>query len=356
MKTLTFGAFTLQERTKARFYEPTSWDSVACHLCPQQCVIAPSRSGSCGVRTNRSGVLYLDTWGKLAYHEVVTADDIPLYHYMPDIDWMLLGGKGCTMACPFCNTARFSQSGAVRAVPADPDRIIDRCLKTNIHGISFGISEPAPMHEFIYDVFQLARRNNIATHLSTSGLWSLDPFQEILSVTDAVTFGMKGLSEQLYQTTLSGDLKTSLENLRIASAKSGVHVEVTWLLIPTITDRGKDIETLMKFLERVDRHPPLLLLPYTPAFTWKGAQFPAATLADLEAFRDRLTNYTGPVYTLHSDCKDLNTRCQNCGRTLVRRGMVRSVITQDVYTGKPRDKCPQCGAPAPYVVRREGGK
>lgn len=333
-------------RIEARFYEKTAWDSVTCRLCPHLCSIAPSRQGTCGVRANRSGRLYLDAWGKITVRDFVTSDDLPLFHYKPDHQWLLLGSKGCTMRCPFCNTSRYSQTGAAIVQPMTPEEIVAEAVRTGCRGISFGVSEPAPLQEFIHAVFALARARGLDTHLATSGLWNPDALRELLPLTSAVTLGLKGLDQRFYQTTLGGDKAVVLGVLDLLLALK-VHTEVSWLVIPGVTDSAALAQELLRFLERHAFKPPLLAIPYEPSFAWAKEGAPA-TREQVQAFLRHFADYPGATYNLHPANEDMNTRCRKCQKTLIRRGIARSVVT-NFPSSKPKDQCPVCGTPVPFV-------
>jgi pyruvate formate lyase activating enzyme len=299
------------------------------------------------VRSNRGGTLYLDVHNRVTSRTVVNAEDLPLYHYKPDIGWVQVGSRGCTMRCPFCNTHRYSQGGGAMAQGATPESLVNFAKETRAKGISFGVNEPTHLHEFVDDVFSAARAASLDTHLATNGMWSPDPFRDILRKTSAVTIGLKGFSDQFYQEALGGDLPTIHQNLQQLAA-IGVHFEVSWLVIPGRTDSPQEATAFVRFMRDLGAAPPLILLPYQPDFTWQATTQPS-TLDHLRAFRTALAEYQGVVYIAHDDASENNTRCLQCGRTLVRRGMARSVVTSHP-TGKPKDRCPACNTRVPYIV------
>ncbi|CAN5346074.1 hypothetical protein BH09SUM1_BH09SUM1_26680 [soil metagenome] len=337
----------ISTRVEARFFEPGSWDGVSCRLCPALCSIAPSRSGACGVRTNRGGKLYVDLYGKTASREILSADELPLFHYKPDLSWLRVGGKGCTMRCPFCNTYKFSQSGAVRTAAASVDVLVMQAIEGGARGISFGVSEPAPMHEFIFDVFTAARAAGLETHIATSGMWSTAALRELAPLVTAATIGLKGFDNDFYQRIVGGDLPTVIGNIDLLMT-IGVHLEISWVVIPGRTDHPSQPQLLFDVLDKHDSKPTILLLPYEPDFAWKSESH-AATEPEMLAFRGAFSSYAGWVYDLHPLGSGMNTRCKGCSRTLVRRGVARQVTTTDAATGK-RSKTCACGLAAPYVV------
>lgn len=340
---------TASNRFEAQFYDRAGWDNVTCRLCPHQCSIAPSRSGACGVRSNRGGTLYLDDYGRLADRHIVNSDDLPLYHYKPDAGWMLLGGRGCTMRCPFCNTWKHSQAGGAMTQPVTAPDVIADARKRDCRGIAFGVNEPAHLHEFVVHLFGESRAAGLDTHLATSGMWNPVAFREALAFTSAVTIGLKGFNSELYRTGLGGDLSTVKENIEFASM--GSHLELSYLVIPGVTDTAEQAADFLAFARQMHLSVPLILLPYEPHFQWKDPSRPgAAKLAEVAAFHDLLRRYAGPIYQAHPDSAENNTRCQKCGRTLIRRGMARAVITSFPQTGKPKGACPTCGTAVPYVI------
>jgi pyruvate formate lyase activating enzyme len=332
---------------EARFYTASEYDTVACQLCPHGCSIAPSRSGQCGIRTNREGKLYLDTYGKIAAEEVVYAEHLPLFHYRPNVGWLLIGGKGCTMRCPFCNTFRYSQTGGVRTAPQGPGEIVESAIAKRCKGISFGVNEPAPMQEFVQDTFIAAQEAGLSTHLSTAGMWRTEALRELLPHTSAVTLGLKGLDESTLAKSFGGDKGTIVEVLKTLLVRQ-IHVEVSWLVIPGMSDRPQDAEELLGILGAFEAHPPILLIPFTPDYTWAG-NHEASGLRELQQFRRNFAGYKGSVYELHPDSAELNTRCTKCSRPLIRRGITGLIVTS-FNDGRPKDKCASCGTPVPYVI------
>lgn len=333
-------------RSEARFFERTSWDNVTCRLCPHLCSIAPSRTGQCGVRSNKGGTLQVDSWGKATAVDHLYAENLPLFHYKPDINWVRLAGRGCTMRCPFCDQWRFSQVGGVRLTRMTPEEAVSIARESGAGGIAFGVNEPAPMHEFIEETFTAAISAGLETHLATSAMWSPDPLREIAAVTRAFTIGLKSMDHDFCQTQLGCDLNVVLSNIDMLLT-IGAHVEITWLPIPGHSDTGEETGRLLQFLSRLRPHPPVILLPYRPDYTWAESTSLGA-IQRLREIREQLSSHPGLVYIQDPDCAEINTRCQGCGKTLVRRGMARMVITSE-RDGEPLAACPKCNAPVPFT-------
>jgi pyruvate formate lyase activating enzyme len=337
---------TQQARYEARHYERTGWDGVTCHLCPHHCPIAASRSGTCGVRSNRGGTLYLDTYARVASVDFVYAEDLPLFHFKPALNWVRLGSRGCTMRCPFCNTWRYSQTGGVRSGRLLPEEAVARARESQSGGISLGVAEPAPIFEYAVDLFTAARAAGLETHLATNGYWNEEPLRELLPLTSAWTFGLKSLDPRFHQAQLGADLDAILCAIRLVAA-SGGHLEISWVVIPGLTDTPEQATRLVNLVNSLEVDPPVILLPFVPDYTWGNK--PATTIDQLRLFRQMMADITAEVYIQHPESTHLNTRCIKCGRTLVRRGLARQIIT---FTppGATHEICPSCGTPTPFRV------
>ncbi|MCB2154627.1 radical SAM protein [bacterium] len=329
----------MARRVEGRYYVVEEWDSVVCQICPHLCSIAPSRSGTCGVRSNRHGALYVDNYGKVASTEVVDASTLPLYHFRPADRWLLVGMKGCVMRCPFCNTYRYSQTGGVQTSGVAPKTLIDRALEASAIGIAFGINEPAVSHEFVVDTFKLAREAGLQTFLQTCGSWNHEPFREVLEFTDTITFGFKGFDAETLTRECGGHLDRVRQNLEVARTL-GVHVETTYLVIDEYPTWREQLAAFGKWLAGVDTRIPVILLRLEPAFTWTAK----TSRETARQAHEELSHHLDFVYVDDEEMGLMNTHCTDCGRTLIRRGMVENLTPTEI-----EDSCPSCGARLPYV-------
>lgn len=328
------------QRHPARFWEQGEWDSAFCRICPQLCSIAPSRSGACGVRSNRGGTLFVDNYGKAARLEIAESAELPLLRFEPDAHWLLIGMKGCTMRCPFCNTFAFSQTGGARAQPLSVAEAVERAAEAGARGISFGINEPAVSHEFVVDVFRAAGGPGLLRHAATSGAWCEEPFDELLSCVDALTFGIKGFDPAFLQAECGGDLGFIRLNAETAAAR-GVHVEATYLVLDEAAagvgrDWRGEARAFAEWWAAMPGRPPAMLLAAEPAFAWR-------TATDPESMREALAIVEAegvPAYAKGAGFERLDTHCGECGAVVVRRGAAGTMV-------RGRTECPNCGAPAP---------
>ena len=85
----------------ARFW--TKLDgSVKCELCPNYCVIAEGKKGSCRVRANERGSLVSEIYGRITSLALDPIEKKPLYRYHPGEYILSIGTRGCNFHCGFC--------------------------------------------------------------------------------------------------------------------------------------------------------------------------------------------------------------------------------------------------------------
>jgi pyruvate formate lyase activating enzyme len=330
------------KRYEARFYCRAAWDAVHCNLCPHQCAIAPSRAGNCGVRYNRDGKLYTELYNRVGHLQVVRSSLLPLFHLHPSKPWLQVGMKGCNMRCTFCDTFRWSQLGAARAMPLTVDQLIGRALSTSCIGISFGVTEPAVGHEFVSDVFKGARNVGLRTHLATNGEWTEEPFQEILPLVDAITFGIKGFDADWMMQVCGGLLQVVVANVATAMAMD-THVEVAYLLADSRATWREELTAYCNWLDSLERYVPTTLIRMVPSFMWKGAPTRQQSMSEaLHYLQSRLPF----VYNLGMGDMPGDTRCTSCGRVMIRRIEDTTIVDTECAEGV----CPSCGADLPFVV------
>lgn len=328
-------------RKHALHYTTANWDTVNCSLCPHQCSVAPSRSGACGVRSNRDGKFYVDTYGKIATCEVVTGFDIPLYHFAPQLRWLLLATKGCTMRCPFCNTFEYAQLGARNTTPMTPEQVVERAKQAEAKGIVFGGNEPVVSHEFVLDVFRQARRAGLKTAIQTNGTWMEEAFQEVLVLTDAFAFGLKGFSPSRYTNQLGGHLDFILQNIRTAVAQNH-HVEISYLIVGEREQELKaELDEFLGWRNHLSEGIPVIFRRQKRDYLIKAE---INSKVALQIIGEHLEHNNGLYYQDSENQSHRSTFCTNCGEVLVTRSSSGTVsyVTE-------RGKCPQCRAKTPIM-------
>lgn len=325
-----------------RYTEPQPWDAVQCLLCPHQCSVAPSRQGRCGVRANRNGRLVATNYGKVSRAELTPAEDLPLFHFLPGSRWYRVASVGCTMSCPFCNTARYSQVAGARVRNVEPAALAAEAKAAGAAGLFFGINEPAVWHEYILAAGEAAHAQGLFVGAETSGMWSTEPFSHALEVLDVVVFGFKGFDTAMWSNEFGGMLEQTRLNLELALDRNR-HVEASYLVIEGRTDAPDQAGAFAHWLAELSPMMAVHALGYEPAFQWTQ---PATPLDAVRAAIAEMSRHLAYVYgRVEAAGVSRETRCASCGRTVVTRSAITGVTVQNL---KDR-QCAGCGARLPLV-------
>jgi len=174
--------------------------------------------------------------------------------------------------------------------------------------------------------------------LVTAGYINPQPWRRLLEYIDAANIDLKGITEEFYRTVCSATLKPVQDALVIAKA-SGVLVEVTNLIIPTLNDRPEDIRKLVRWVKaNLGAETPLHFSRFFPRY--KMRHLPATSAATLDMARDIAANegmeyvYIGNIASKTGS----NTYCPKCKKLLIERVVYR--ILQNRISG---GCCPDCG-------------
>lgn len=103
---------------EAYLYDRLENKKVRCLLCNHNCVITEGKTGICGVRENRSGILVSLVYGKVIASHCDPIEKKPLFHFIPGSRSYSIATVGCNFRCFFCQNADISQ------MPSDHNRIM----------------------------------------------------------------------------------------------------------------------------------------------------------------------------------------------------------------------------------------
>ena len=255
----------------------------------------------------------------------------PLFHFYPGTSILSVGGNGCNLSCTFCQNHEVSQQ-KVRGrdfTPADLSRL---ARSDNSLGICFTYTEPLVWFEMVLETAALVKEAGGRTALVTNGVIMPNYLRQLLEVIDAVNIDIKAFSEDFYRTYAGGRLSWVLRSVEIL-AESGVHFEVSTLIIPGLNDREEEIRGLAQYLKDLPAPPPWHLNRYFPAYKAEFPPTPEQLLRSLAAIGREYLPY---VY-LGNVRSGMNTLCPSCQAVVVERvGAVRMKTVQG--------KCPVCSA------------
>jgi pyruvate formate lyase activating enzyme len=149
---------------------------------------------------------------------------------------------------------------------------------------------------------------------------------------------LKGITDDFYRKVCSGTLKP-VQNALILAKASGILVEVTNLIIPTLNDKPEQIRQLAKWIKsNLGRETPLHFSGFYPRY--KMRHLPPTSLNKLETARQiAMSEGLDYVYIGNLRSKDgENTYCPGCKNILIERSGY-TILKNRLKDGC----CPDCG-------------
>jgi len=266
---------------EARYYEKIEKRGVRCRLCPNECLIAEGRRGSCGVRINRGGILYSEVYGKTTSIALDPIEKKPLYHYHPGEYILSLGTKGCNFHCGFCQNWHISQALDAPTEDITSEGVIAKAGELKSFGIAYTYNEPFIWYEFVLDTAKLARKSGLENVLVTNGYVNMEPLEEMLPWIDAMNIDLKSFDEEFYMKICKGRLRPVLDVIR-RSARN-CHIELTNLIIPTLNDSEGSMRNMVDWIaDNLGPEVPLHLSRYFPCYKMTLPPTPVETLRKAE--------------------------------------------------------------------------
>ena len=316
---------------KALYYKLED-DKIRCQLCPQNCLIAESKSGKCRVRKVKGSKLYATSYGEVSALNIDPIEKKPLYHFYPDSEILSLGTVGCNLSCKFCQNYSIAQEEKSQTKTLSPEEAVALADEKNSLGIAYTYSEPLVWYEYILATAKLARENNLQNVLVTNGMINSEPFNELIEVIDAMNIDLKAFSESFYQQLCGGMLEPVKQTIKAANKK--LHLEITTLLIPGHNDSKETIEELTEWIAEIDPEIPLHLSRYFPRYQLQEQITPVETLLKAKEIAEQKLDYVYLGNLNHQTAR--NTYCPNCNKLLINRDLALEIKLKN-------NKCPECG-------------
>lgn len=224
-------------------------EKVRCGLCPHRCAIADGKRGLCGVRESRKGKLYSLIYGKASSIHPDPIEKKPLYHFMPGTTSISLGSIGCNLFCMHCQNWSISKAkyGQFELTDVTPEDVVRYARDSGAKSVSWTYNEPTIWHEFTTVASKAAHAAGLKTNYVTNGYINEEPLRELKGVIDAMNIDVKGFSEDFYRQVCGGRLAPVLSACKVAR-EMGIHVELTYLIIPEHNDSKDEISGFCKWV------------------------------------------------------------------------------------------------------------
>jgi pyruvate formate lyase activating enzyme len=321
---------------EARYYKKITKagkELLQCKLCPNFCIIAEGKVGSCLGRKNIDGKLYAINYGQVVSIAMDPIEKKPLYHYFPGAPIFSVATYGCNLKCPFCQNWEISQEQAESKFYS-PEELVKTAMSYPTIGIAYTFSEPVIWFEYLLEVMKIAKDTELKNVLVTNGMINPEPLYELLPLIDALNIDLKSIREDFYKDFIKGDLATVKHT--IETTKKTCHVELTNLLIPTKNDSKKDIQDLVDYCASLGRDTVLHFTRYFPYYKIDIPHTSEETLKMAMGIAQKKLDY---VYFGNIGGHDNSTYCPNCHNLIVNRGYFNTIAT-----GLKDNKiCNKCG-------------
>ncbi len=309
---------SLPSAAAAHTHDPAT---IRCLLCAQGCDIRPGQRGKCRARMNVKGELRSLVYGRPAAIHIDPIEKKPFYHFLPGSAALSFGTSGCPLHCRFCQNWELSQStpGDLEAPFTPAGDMAGAAASRRTPVIAFTYNEPTVFTEYLLDVARSAQAQGVRSVLVSCGFATEAPMADICRTLAAVKIDLKGYSEEFYRTVCGAELQPVLRSIRQV-AKSGCHLELVNLVVPTLNDSEKSLQELSTWVAGelgpdvpvhfTRFHPDyqLLNLPPTPVSTLERAR-------DIAMVRGIRYAYVGNVPGHMGN----HTYCPRCRKIVIKR-------------------------------------
>jgi pyruvate formate lyase activating enzyme len=266
----------------------------------------------------------------------------PFYHFLPGSQAYSLATAGCPLHCRFCQNWEISQSRPEDhdAAFVPPAQLVRDAADRRAPVIAFTYNEPTVFTEYLTDVAREARPRGLRSVIVSCGFMREAPLAEMCEVLDAIKIDLKGFSEEFYRKASRAELAPVLRSIRQVR-KSGRHLEIVNLVVPTLNDSPALLGGLCDWvagelgpdvpLHFTRFHPDyqLLNLPPTPVATLTQARELALARGIRYAYVGNVPGHPGN-----------HTYCPKCGKAVIRRDSM-FVTEMNLNDGR----CGFCAAP-----------
>lgn len=333
---------------EALLWEKRDKKKVRCNLCYRRCVIPEGKRGFCRVRENRDGKLYTLNYGLASSIAVDPVEKKPLFHFYPGSSVFSLGTVSCNYRCLHCQNYSISQTPLEEArdglIEYSPEEAVKRAKKEGCQGIAWTYNEPTIWFEYTLDSARLAKKEGLYTVYVSNGSFTHEALELIAPYLDAVNIDVKAFSDEFYREVARARLPPVLDRVEDC-VKKGIHVELTYLVIPGKNDHKDEIESFVNWVAGLNKDIPVHFTRFHPDYLM--LDIPMTPLKTLETARKMGLKKLHYVYTGNVPGHEgENTYCYNCGELLLKRyGFSVQVtgLTDD-------NRCRKCGT-AIAIVR-----
>lgn len=328
---------------EALLWKKTEGKNLECFACAHHCFIMPDRRGVCGVRKNIDGTLYSLVYNKAAAVNIDPIEKKPFFHFLPDSTALSFGTLGCNFRCRNCQNWDISQEPKMAEPTFGPDitpeELVNEAIKYKCASIAYTYSEPTIFIEYAYDTMRLAKKMGLRNVWISNGYLTPESVGLIKDHINAANIDIKSFDNKFYQTNCGAKLAPVLDTCKLLK-KNKIWLEITTLIIPTLSDSPSMLESIAKFIkEELGSETPWHVSAFSPDISWQCQEYPPTTIESLHKARGIGLKaglkyvYTGNIMGDEGE----NTYCPKCGTLAIKR------INYEIERMDKKGKCSNCG-------------
>lgn len=350
---------SIKQFHEALFYSATKSGVCKCDLCPRNCVILPAKNqaslqkenvGFCGTRINLNGNLFAVNFGRVTCLATDPVEKKPLYHFLPGDMLLSFGSFGCNFRCSNCHNWEISQTSTlIHNRPAvleslsdgfaeiSPAEIVSQAVEHDCSGIAYTYNEPTVFLEFALEVMKLAKKARLKNVWVTNGFFSDQVWAKIYSLVDAFNIDVKSFDQHFYQSHCKASISPVIRNLK-KIYDSGVHLEITTLIIPGLNDKENVLHGIATFIsKKLSVNVPWHLIDFSAPISWQMQNWRSADKLDVKKAYDIGVN-EGLRYVYSNIISNgTDTVCPHCGELNIKRN------SYEVERYDDNGSCFKCG-------------
>ena len=318
-----------------------------CFSCGHCCPIPEGQAGVCKVRFNKDGKLYAP-WGYVGGVQCDPIEKKPFFHAYPGALAYSFGMLGCDLHCSYCQNWVTSQAlrdpNAISPpLGATPEGLVNDALRQGAKVVVSTYNEPLITSEWAVAIFKEAKARGLLTAFVSNGNGTPQVLEYLRPWIDLYKVDLKSFDDRHYR-QLGGRIVPILDTIQRLH-DMGVWLEIVTLLIPGFNDSSEELRKAAEFLANVSIDIPWHLTAFhkdykmtDPADTRPEDLLRAREIGKAAGLR---YVYAGNLPGRVGNSED--TRCHQCGETLVQR---YSYLVEG-YRVTPNGCCPSCGTSIP---------
>lgn len=174
--------------------------------------------------------------------------------------------QGCSLQCKYCHNRDTWDIHC--GIPYSTKELFEKILKYKNYfiasggGVTVSGGEPLLQYKFLIELFTLLKKENINTAIDTSGSIDLtDDIKKLIDLTDLFLLDIKCINDEICK-ALTG--VSNKKELIFAKYLSDINkpMWIRQVIVPTITDRTEDLQSLKEFISTLKSVEKIELLPY----------------------------------------------------------------------------------------------